>query len=49
MAANAVKAIMTDAAQTFAGVFAFLAPVTGPAAAGSCRNSGGFRLGRGDL
>lgn len=34
MAANAVKAIMTDAAQTFAGVFAFLAPVMGPAAAG---------------
>ncbi len=33
-AANAVKAIMTDAAQTFAGVFAFLAPTMGPAAAG---------------
>ena len=33
-AANAVKAIMSDAAQTFAGVFAFLAPVMGPAAAG---------------
>jgi len=33
-AANAVKAIMTDAGQTFAGVFAFLAPTMGPAAAG---------------
>jgi len=33
-AANAVAAIMTDAAQTFAGVFAFLAPTMGPAAAG---------------
>src|SRR5579885_286443 len=33
-AAAAVKAIMTDAAQTFAGVFAFLAPTMGPAAAG---------------
>ena len=32
--ANAVKAIMTDAGQAFAGVFAFLAPVMGPAAAG---------------
>jgi hypothetical protein len=33
-AANAVHAIMTDAAQAFAGVFAFLAPTLGPAAAG---------------
>ena len=33
-AANAMQAIMTDAAQTFAGVFAFLAPTKGPAAAG---------------
>jgi hypothetical protein len=33
-AANALQAIMTDAAQAFAGVFAFLAPVMGPAAAG---------------
>jgi len=33
-AANAMQAIMTDAAQAFAGVFAFLAPVMGPAAAG---------------
>jgi len=33
-AATAVQAIMTDAAQAFAGVFAFLAPVMGPAAAG---------------
>lgn len=33
-AARAVQAIMTDAAQAFAGVFAFLAPVMGPAAAG---------------
>jgi hypothetical protein len=31
---NAVQAIMTDAAQAFAGVFAFLAPTMGPAAAG---------------
>jgi hypothetical protein len=34
MAASAVKAIMTDAGQAFAGVFAFLAPTMGPAAAG---------------
>lgn len=33
-AASALQAIMTDAAQAFAGVFAFLAPVMGPAAAG---------------
>jgi len=33
-AANAIKAIMTDAGQAFAGVFAFLAPTMGPAAAG---------------
>jgi hypothetical protein len=33
-AANAVKTIMTDAGQAFAGVFAFLAPTMGPAAAG---------------
>lgn len=33
-AGNAVRAIMTDAAQAFAGVFAFLAPTMGPAAAG---------------
>lgn len=33
-AAAAMRAIMTDAAQAFAGVFAFLAPVMGPAAAG---------------
>ena len=31
---NAIKAISTDAAQTFAGIFAFLAPTMGPAAAG---------------
>lgn len=31
---NAVQTIMTDAAQAFAGVFAFLAPTMGPAAAG---------------
>ncbi|MDE2229900.1 MAG: hypothetical protein KGL11_12790 [Alphaproteobacteria bacterium] len=30
---NAIKAITNDAAQTFAGVFAFLAPEMGPAAA----------------
>ena len=34
MVGNAVKAIMVDAGQAFAGVFAFLAPVMGPAAAG---------------
>ncbi|MGB6538609.1 MAG: hypothetical protein WBF58_21920 [Xanthobacteraceae bacterium] len=33
-AAKAIEAIMQDAAQTFAGVFAFLAPTMGPAAAG---------------
>lgn len=33
-AANAVKSIMTDAAQAFSGIFAFLAPLLGPAAAG---------------
>lgn len=33
-AANAMQAILADAAQAFAGVFAFLAPVMGPAAAG---------------
>ncbi len=33
-AASAMRAIMTDAGQAFAGVFAFLAPVMGPAAAG---------------
>jgi hypothetical protein len=32
--ASAMRAIMTDAAQAFAGVFAFLAPTMGPAAAG---------------
>jgi hypothetical protein len=32
--ANALKAITTDAAQTFGGIFAFLAPTMGPAAAG---------------
>ncbi len=32
--AAAISAIMTDAGQAFAGVFAFLAPVMGPAAAG---------------
>ncbi len=34
MAIKAIKAIMSDAAQTFGGVFAFLAPEMGPAAAG---------------
>src|SRR5579872_506368 len=33
LALKAIKAITTDAAQTFAGVFAFLAPTMGPAAA----------------
>ena len=34
MLGNALKAIAVDAGQTFAGVFAFLAPILGPAAAG---------------
>jgi hypothetical protein len=33
-AANATRTIINDAAQAFAGVFAFLAPTMGPAAAG---------------
>jgi hypothetical protein len=33
-ALNAVKSIMTDSAQAFSGIFAFLAPIMGPAAAG---------------
>lgn len=33
-AANAVKSIGTDSAQAFSGIFAFLAPLMGPAAAG---------------
>jgi hypothetical protein len=33
-ALNAVKSIVTDSAQAFAGIFAFLAPIMGPAAAG---------------
>jgi hypothetical protein len=33
-AANAVKSIMTDAAQAFSGIFAFMSPLMGPAAAG---------------
>jgi hypothetical protein len=33
-AANAVKTITTDSAQAFSGIFAFLAPMMGPAAAG---------------
>jgi hypothetical protein len=33
MIGNAIKAIMVDAGQAFAGVFAFLAPTMGPAAA----------------
>src|SRR5215470_1528167 len=33
-AANAVKSIMTDSAQAFSGIFAFLSPLMGPAAAG---------------
>lgn len=34
MFANAVKAIMADSAKTFSGIFAFLSPELGPAAAG---------------
>ena len=33
-AANAIKTIATDSAQAFSGIFAFLAPIMGPAAAG---------------
>jgi len=33
-AANAIKSITTDAAQAFGGIFAFLSPIMGPAAAG---------------
>src|SRR5438477_2222066 len=33
-AANAIKSIATDPAQAFSGIFAFLAPIMGPAAAG---------------
>ena len=33
-ALNAIKSIITDSAEAFAGVFAFLSPVMGPAAAG---------------
>jgi len=33
-AANAIKSIVTDSAQAFGGIFAFLAPIMGPAAAG---------------
>jgi hypothetical protein len=33
-AANAIKSIVTDSAQAFSGIFAFLAPIMGPAAAG---------------
>src|SRR6201993_1114762 len=31
-AANAIKSIITDSAQTFSGIFGFLAPIMGPAA-----------------
>jgi hypothetical protein len=33
-ALNAIKSIVTDSAQAFGGIFAFLAPIMGPAAAG---------------
>ena len=33
-ATNAIKSIATDSAQAFSGIFAFLAPIMGPAAAG---------------
>ena len=33
-AANAIRSIATDSAQAFSGIFAFLAPIMGPAAAG---------------
>jgi hypothetical protein len=33
-AANAIKSIVTASAQAFSGIFAFLAPIMGPAAAG---------------
>jgi hypothetical protein len=44
-AANAVKSIMTDSAQAFSGIFAFLSPLMGPAAAGTCRRRRGDRDG----
>jgi hypothetical protein len=37
--ASAIKTIFVDAAETFAGVFAFLSPVMGPAAAGPAAES----------
>jgi hypothetical protein len=45
MAANAIKAIVAGAAQTFAGVFAFLSPEMGPAAAGPAAASEAVVLG----
>jgi hypothetical protein len=45
MIGNAIKAIVADAGQTFAGVFAFLAPTMGPAAAGPAAASSAAVLG----
>lgn len=42
---RAIKAIITGAAQTFAGVFAFLSPEMGPAAAGPAAASSGAVMG----
>ena len=46
-AANALKAITADAAQAFGGVFAFLAPVMGPFAAGPAAAASGTVLAAG--
>jgi hypothetical protein len=45
MIANALRAITVDAGQAFGGVFAFLAPVLGPAAAGPAAAAQGAVLG----
>lgn len=44
-ALKAIKSIINDAAQTFAGVFAFLAPEMGPAAAGPAAASSAVVMG----
>ena len=45
--ANAMKAIEADAARAFGGVFAFLAPIMGPAAAGPAAGASAAVLGAG--
>lgn len=46
-AGQALKAIAADAAQTFGGVFAFMAPILGPAAAGPAAAASSAVLGAG--